>query len=100
MQQCKLRETFKYLIFLINAEVIKMEKLKFLKMDNKAKLGKGSIAVLIGALLLIVLAVALAPTMFNGSNNISGAPTWLNTALPAFIAVGLIVLIAKGMDLI
>jgi hypothetical protein len=51
---------------------------------------KSGVAVLIGALIFIVLAVALAPTMFAGANNITGAPTWVNTVLPLLIGAGLI----------
>jgi hypothetical protein len=50
----------------------------------------GKIAGLVGALIFIVLAIALAPTMFNGSNNISGAPGWLGSVLPLLIGAGLV----------
>ena len=47
------------------------------------------IAALIGALVFIVITVAVAPTMFTGLNT-TGGPTWLNTVLPIVVASGLI----------
>ena len=58
----------------------------------------GKIATLIGALIFIVLAVALAPTMFNGSNNISGAPTWLNVVLPLLIGAGVVFAVWRAFN--
>lgn len=56
------------------------------------------IAVLIGALIFIVLVVALGPTMFNGLNNISGAPTWLNTVLPLIVGAGLLFAVWRAFN--
>lgn len=47
------------------------------------------IGALIGALIFIVLVVALGPTMFEGLN-ISGAPTWMATVLPVIVGAGLV----------
>jgi len=55
------------------------------------------ITMLFGLLILIVLMVALAPTMFSGINAtaIPGAPTFFITILPLLIAVALIFVIWK-----
>lgn len=55
------------------------------------------ITMLFGLLILIVLLVALAPTMFAGINatNIPGAPSFFITILPLLIAVSLIFVIWK-----
>lgn len=71
---------------------------QLLLMKDKRGLSKGRIATLIGALIFIVLAVALAPTMFSGADNISGAPTWLNTILPLIIAAGLVMAVYKAFN--
>jgi hypothetical protein len=58
----------------------------------------GKIATLIGALIFIVLAIALAPSMFSGASNVSGAPTWVNTVLPLLIGAGLVVAVYKAFN--
>lgn len=54
---------------------------------------------LIGALILIVLAVALAPTIFesvNTLNGTAGVPTWVPTVLYVIVGAGLVFLIWKA----
>jgi hypothetical protein len=58
----------------------------------------GKIATLIGALIFIVLAIALAPTMFNGANNITNAPTWLGVVLPLLIGAGLVFAVWRAFN--
>lgn len=59
------------------------------KISRKAQGGK--VGVLIGALLFVVIMVALAPTMFTGLNTTTG-PAWVNTALPIVVGAGLIMM--------
>lgn len=56
---------------------------------NKKGMGSGKIAALIGALIFIVLVVALAPTMFTGLNA-TGGPSWMDTVLPVIVGAGII----------
>jgi hypothetical protein len=56
------------------------------------------IGVLIGALIFLILVVALAPTFFNGLSNISGAPSWLNVALPVIVGAGLLIAVYKAFS--
>lgn len=56
---------------------------------NKKGMGSGKIAALIGALIFIVLVVALAPTMFTGLNE-TGGPSWMDTVLPVIVGAGII----------
>lgn len=63
-----------------------------------AKMGSQTnhyVSLVIGLLLVIVLTVALAPTMFSGINstNIPGAPSFFITILPLMIAIALIFVI-------
>lgn len=69
------------------------------KESNKKGAGnvKGIVGVLIGIVIVLTVITAVAPTMFNGSNNISGAPSWFNTVYPIMIAAGLIFLIWRGV---
>lgn len=64
---------------------------------NKKGAMSGKIAGLIGALVLIVLATSLAPTMFSDLN-ITGAPTWLAVVLPVIVAAGLIFIIWRAFS--
>jgi len=57
----------------------------------------GKIATLIGALIFVVIVVAVGPTMFTGLN-ISGAPTWLATVLPIIVASGLLFAIWRAFN--
>lgn len=54
---------------------------------------KQMVSVIIGIVILAVLVTALAPTIFNGSDSITGAPTWFNTVYPLILAAGLITLV-------
>lgn len=54
------------------------------------------ISYLIGALIVIVLAVSLAPTMFAGVNDLqneTGVPSWVPTVLFVIVGAGLVFLI-------
>ena len=59
----------------------------------------GHVEYLIGALILIVLATALAPTIFSSVNDLNGSagvPTWVPTVLYVIIGAGLVFLIWKA----
>lgn len=76
--------------------------------DLKAMQKKGAgktasqIEYLIGALILVVIAVALAPTMFASANNLSnttanpGVPSWVPTILIIVIGAGLVFLVYEA----
>ena len=66
-------------------------------MKNKKGAIDGKIATLIGALIFIVITVALAPTMFSGLNT-TGGPTWLNTVLPIIVASGLVFAVYRAFS--
>lgn len=56
---------------------------------------------LISALILIVLAVALAPTMFynlNATGLGTNSPSWLATVLPIIVAAGLVFIIWRAFN--
>lgn len=81
---------------------MKKSKLKKLQEDNRGKVS-GKITYLIGALIVVVLATALAPTMFDNVSNlsdVSSVPTWVPTVLFVIIGAGLVFLIWRsfGMD--
>lgn len=56
------------------------------------------IAGLIGALLFVVLAVAVAPTMFANTSSIEGAPTFVTIVLPLMIGAGVILAVWKAFN--
>jgi len=56
------------------------------------------IGMLIGMVILLAMVVALAPTMFTGLNNISGAPAWLGTVLPIIVAAALVILAWRSFN--
>jgi hypothetical protein len=59
----------------------------------------GKINYLVGALIVIVLAVALAPEMFSGVEgleNETGVPTWVPTVLYVIIGAGIVFLIWRA----
>ena len=58
----------------------------------------GRISTLIGALIFVVLAVALAPSMFLGLTNITSAPSWVGTVLPVIVGAGLVFMIWKAFS--
>jgi len=54
------------------------------------------ISYLIGALIVVVLATALAPTMFeeiDGLQNSTGVPSWVPTVLFVIVGAGLVFII-------
>lgn len=59
----------------------------------------GKISYLIGAVIVIVMAVAVAPEMFDSLiqlNNTSGVPTWVPTVLFVIVGSGLVFLIWRS----
>lgn len=74
-----------------------MTKNNFLLKTDKRGLAMGQISALIGALIFVVLAVAVAPTMFTGLNE-TGGPSWLSTVLPVIVSAGLIFAIWKSFS--
>lgn len=64
-------------------------------MVSKKGLSSGKISALVGALIFIVMAGALGPTMFENAN-ITGAPIWTQTVVPLLIAAGLVMAIWRA----
>lgn len=56
------------------------------------------IALLIGMVIIIVMIVAVAPTMFSGLSNISGAPSFFTTVFPIIVAAGLIFIVWRSVS--
>lgn len=62
------------------------------------------ISYLIGALVVIVMAVAVAPQMFDGLNDLANTtlnpdvPTWLPTVLFVIVGAGILFLIWRAFD--
>lgn len=57
------------------------------------------ISYLIGALIIIVMATALAPTMFSNVNdlvNATGVPSWVPVVLFVIVGAGLVFLIWRS----
>lgn len=78
-----------------------MKKIFNLKeMQKKGQSGvNGKISFLVGALIVIVLATALGPTMFSnvaGLENNSDTPSWVPTVLYVIVGAGLVFLIWKA----
>lgn len=63
---------------------------------NKKGAVNARIMGLIGALIAVVIAVALAPSMFVGLTNITNAPSWVGVALPVIVGAGIIGFIWKA----
>lgn len=61
---------------------------------NNRGMGKGKIAVLIGALIFIIMLGALAPSFFSNLTTTS-APSWYNTLMPVIVAGGLVMAVWK-----
>jgi hypothetical protein len=60
-------------------------------LDNK-------IGILVGIVILLSMVVALAPSMFVGLTNISGAPAWFGIVLPIIVAAALILLVYRSIS--
>lgn len=60
------------------------------KMNRKGAVN-AKVMGLIGALILVVMISAVAPTMFTGLNT-TGGPTWVNTLLPVVVGAGVVIL--------
>lgn len=80
-----------------------MEKFNLISLQNKA--GRGAtgshVEYLIGALILIVLATSLAPTLFSSVNDLNGSagvPTWVPTVLFVIVGAGLVFMIWKAFN--
>lgn len=58
----------------------------------------GKIGILIGMVILLAMIVALAPTMFLGLANITGAPSWMGVVFPIIVAAGLIMLAYRAIS--
>ncbi len=78
----------------------KMEKSKLLMLQKKGQAGINSkVTYLVGALIVIVLAVNLAPEMFSGItalSNDSDTPTWVPTVLFVIVGAGIVFLIWRA----
>jgi cytochrome c biogenesis factor len=69
------------------------------KDNKKGEMNVSSIIyTLIGVLVVIVMIVAVAPTMFNGTSTITGAPGFFNTIFPILIAAALIFLVWRAVS--
>lgn len=77
-----------------------MKKFNLIELQNKGgkKMAGGHIDYLIGGLLLVVLASALAPTIFTSllDINSSSAPSYVYTASVAVVGIGVVVLFWKA----
>jgi len=74
--------------------------MKLLSMQKKGMTGvNNKISYLIGALIVVVMAVAIAPELFSSTTGIAnlsgmtGVPTWLPTVLYVVVGAGLLFLI-------
>lgn len=69
-------------------------------LNKRGQMGgaKGGVDKALGAVILVVIATALAPTMFENADNITGAPTWVTTVLVVIIGAGLVTLIWKRFN--
>ena len=77
-----------------------MVDLKNLQKKGQASLS-GKMTGLVGALIVIVLAVALAPTMFTGVESLaneSSTPAWVPTVLYVIIGAGIVFLIWRTFN--
>ncbi len=75
-----------------------MKSLKELQKKGNIKVS-GNITYLIGALIIVVLAVALAPTMFSGLADLSSnpdVPSWVGPVMVVIVGAGLVFLIWKA----
>lgn len=68
-----------------------------ISVDKKGQV-RGAVYSMVGALIIIVLAVALAPTMFANLTDISGAPDWFGTVAPVLVSSGLIFMIWRAFN--
>lgn len=71
---------------------MKMQKRGQMNVDSK-------ISYLIGALIVVVLATALAPTMFENVTNLSNdsdVPSWVPTVLFVIVGAGIVFLIWRA----
>lgn len=77
-----------------------MKKSKLRQLQKKGAMNVSSkIEYLIGALIVVVLATALAPTMFENVENLTnatGVPSWVPTVLFVIVGAGLVFLIWKS----
>jgi protein-S-isoprenylcysteine O-methyltransferase Ste14 len=76
--------------------------MNFDKLQKKAQSGvSGKMTALVGALIVIVLAVSLAPEMFSGVADLeadTNTPDWLPVVLYVIIASGIVFLIWKAFS--
>lgn len=74
--------------------ILMLQKKGQAKVDNK-------ITYLIGALIIVVLATALAPTMFSniaGLENNSDTPSWVPVVLYVIVGAGIVFLLWKSFN--
>jgi len=80
--------------------VKKMKSFNLKEMQTKGQANVSSkVSYLIGALIVVVLATALAPEMFSNIANLSGdsnTPAWVTPTLFVIVGAGLIFLIWKA----
>lgn len=70
-------------------------------LNKKGQVASAKVNYLFGALVVIIFATALAPTMFEAVANltgVTGVPTWMTTLLPIVIAMGLVFLIWRAIS--
>lgn len=79
---------------------MKKEDLKILQKKGQANVNS-KISYLIGALIVIVMATALAPEMFESVDdleNVTGVPGWVPTVLFVIVGAGLVFLIWRAFN--
>lgn len=77
---------------------MKNSKLKLLQKKGASSVDS-KMNFLIGALIVVVLATALAPTMFENVDNLSnatGVPSWVPTVLFVIVGAGLVFLVWRS----
>lgn len=66
--------------------------------DKKGAVNVDSrITIMIGFVIILSIFVALAPTMFEGLDNITGAPSWVTVVLPIIVGAGVVLLIWRSI---
>ena len=71
-----------------------MRNILSLKNKKGSALSKEVVA-LLGVVFVVILIVGIGPTLFNGTGNISGAPTYFNTIFPFAIGIGITLFVIR-----
>ena len=69
-------------------------------LNKKGQVGMNKVNSLFGALVVVLFASALAPTMFESIDNltlIDNAPAWLTVLLPLVLGIGIVFMIWRAI---